>query len=106
MLLAVTLMLLCECEMAKSNSTHVQRQIFTSECPGLTLKRWGMYFEIKHDNSSGYNCRAQSIDGVDTEIPRHVSNQQLLVQLYVMSFPLWYQAAALVSFFQSRRAYN
>lgn len=61
-----------------------------------------MYFEIKHDNSSGCNCRAQSTDGVDTEIPHHLSSQKLLVQSYIMSFPLLHQADALVNYFQSR----
>lgn len=78
-------------------------KVNTSECQGLTHRRWGMYFEVKHDNSSGCNCRAQSADGVDTEIPHHLDSQKLLVQLYVMSFPLWYQADALVNYFQSRR---
>lgn len=63
-----------------------------------------MYFEqIKHDSWSAYSCRAQSADGVDTEIPYHVSSQKVLVQLYVMPFPLFYQADALVIDFQSRR---
>lgn len=62
-----------------------------------------MYFEVKHDNSSGCNCRAQSTGGVDTEIPHRLGSQKLLVQLYVMLFPLWYQADALLSYFQSSR---
>lgn len=58
-----------------------------------------MYFEIKHGNASVCNCRAQSTDVVYTQIPHYIGSQQLLVQLYVMSFPLWYQADALVIFF-------
>ena len=58
---------------------------------------------MKYDSWSGCSSRAQSADGVDTEIPHHVSSQKLLVQLYAMSFPLLYQADALVIDLQSRR---